>query len=564
MESKQDKIVDIEKIRLETVKKNLEEEKNSEKKKNIRKAKKNVKTERNKKVKAKKKAAKKMKKNKKKKLHRKSATESRITDICASVIDFHDKIQNRVDRVFITAGKSIVKEFDNGRTRYKHSLKQMMKSFFMIAVICCLLMVVFEYNTAFQYAYNGRVLGYVDSQSEVADVLGVTGEHISENNDADIEFKIGENISFKKVAKDGKDIDTPDQVVNKLTYMKDIEVTASGIYEDGKLKSILEDKNTAQKVLDNLKEEYSKTDDGMKLVKCGFKNKVEIKPVNVMISSVQTQKEAKETLMDGGQLTIYHIVNEDENLATITKTYDTKKEQIIEEDSGVQAGDIKAGEKIRMNKTVDPITVKMVEDGTMVEVIEYNTVEKETDELYKGDKEVKQKGEDGRQSLTGKVTKENGEIVKRDLKNKEIIKKPVDEIILVGTSDKPKTAPTGTFIYPTRGCQITSYFGMRWGRMHKGLDFAKGMGVPIYASDGGVVTMAGSYGAYGNCIQIDHGSGKSTLYGHCSTLLVSKGQAVYQGQEIAKMGSTGRSTGPHVHFEIRINGTQVNPLPYLK
>lgn len=110
---------------------------------------------------------------------------------------------------------------------------------------------------------------------------------------------------------------------------------------------------------------------------------------------------------------------------------------------------------------------------------------------------------------------------------------------------------------------MTSGFGPRWGRMHTGLDLAAPTGSPIYASDGGTVIRAGYYGGYGNCLDIDHGNGRVTRYAHCSKLLVSSGEQVYQRQQIALVGSTGNSTGPHLHFEVRLNGSAVNPAPKL-
>jgi murein DD-endopeptidase MepM/ murein hydrolase activator NlpD len=116
---------------------------------------------------------------------------------------------------------------------------------------------------------------------------------------------------------------------------------------------------------------------------------------------------------------------------------------------------------------------------------------------------------------------------------------------------------------PARG-KITSRFGSRWGRMHQGIDIAAPTGQNIYAAKGGKVVFSGWRGNYGKLVIIDHGDGLSTYYGHNSRNLVSKGDRVDKGEVIAKVGSTGRSTGPHVHFEVRINGQPVNPLKWTK
>jgi murein DD-endopeptidase MepM/ murein hydrolase activator NlpD len=121
---------------------------------------------------------------------------------------------------------------------------------------------------------------------------------------------------------------------------------------------------------------------------------------------------------------------------------------------------------------------------------------------------------------------------------------------------------SGRFIWPINGT-FTSPFGMRWGRLHAGIDIAAPVGTPIRAADSGTVQIASWYGGYGNYTCIGHGGGVSTCYGHQSSIGVSVGQNVSQGQVIGACGSTGNSTGPHLHFEIRINGSPVDPMGYL-
>jgi murein DD-endopeptidase MepM/ murein hydrolase activator NlpD len=118
------------------------------------------------------------------------------------------------------------------------------------------------------------------------------------------------------------------------------------------------------------------------------------------------------------------------------------------------------------------------------------------------------------------------------------------------------------FMWPVNA-PITSPFGWRWGRMHEGIDLGAAYGTPIAAAAAGVVIYAGWEGGYGNLVVIDHGGGIATAYGHQSQIAVSVGQSVAQGQTIGHVGSTGHSTGPHLHFEVRVNGQAVDPLGYL-
>lgn len=133
--------------------------------------------------------------------------------------------------------------------------------------------------------------------------------------------------------------------------------------------------------------------------------------------------------------------------------------------------------------------------------------------------------------------------------------------------DKPGNGKAGStslaYGWPTSGV-LTSRFGRRWGKMHKGIDIAGPVGTPINSAADGVVVFAGWQGGYGNLVEVKHADGTTTRYGHNSRLTVSVGQNVAQGQQVSEMGSTGQSTGSHLHFEIRPNGGDaVNPIAHL-
>ena len=179
------------------------------------------------------------------------------------------------------------------------------------------------------------------------------------------------------------------------------------------------------------------------------------------------------------------------------------------------------------------------------------------DEWYTTKQVVHQEGTTGHRERNDIVTYENGIEVARELAHETIMVESTPAIIEQGTITPP------TYIKPLAGGHFTSGFGRRWGRMHKGVDWGCPVGTTVYASSAGTVVSAGYSKGYGNNVVISHPDGRMTRYAHNSKLLVSAGQWVEQGQSIALSGSTGRSTGPHVHFEIYINGVAVNPLNYI-
>lgn len=181
----------------------------------------------------------------------------------------------------------------------------------------------------------------------------------------------------------------------------------------------------------------------------------------------------------------------------------------------------------------------------------------ENDSWYTTRQEVRQEAVAGHHEVTMLITTKNNTETERQMIHETVMSEPVPEIIEKGTQTPP------TYIKPITGGTLTSTFKWRWGRMHKGVDWAVPTGTAVRASCGGTVVSAGWSSGYGYCITLRHPDGRQTRYAHLSKILVSAGQKVDQNQKIALSGNTGRSTGPHLHFEILINGSQVNPLKYL-
>ena len=184
-----------------------------------------------------------------------------------------------------------------------------------------------------------------------------------------------------------------------------------------------------------------------------------------------------------------------------------------------------------------------------------------TEELYVGES-ITQEGKKGSKEIKKRITYLNDNKVTETILEENILEESTETVILKG-SKITESNLSALLATPSRGV-ISSNYGMRWGRLHKGTDFAANIGDPISAALDGVVIEAAYIGNYGNVVILDHGSGIETLYAHCSEIKVKVGSRVKKGEVIALVGNTGRSTGPHLHFEVRINGEPRDARKYLQ
>ena len=211
----------------------------------------------------------------------------------------------------------------------------------------------------------------------------------------------------------------------------------------------------------------------------------------------------------------------------------------------------------------------------------YETIEKEDSSMYAGKTKVETEGVNGTQRVTEKIKYVNGEIKQSVITGTEVIKEPVNKVVLKGTKTYGGSYYNGSGSYVDIGGSwgwptispyiVTSEFKWRWGKLHAGIDISAAFGSPIYSVGNGTVTQTvsscpghGYYGSscgggYGNVIYVNYGNGVEIKYGHLNSVNVSVGQKVSRGQLIGTMGNSGSSTGTHLHYEIRKNGTAVNP-----
>ncbi len=224
------------------------------------------------------------------------------------------------------------------------------------------------------------------------------------------------------------------------------------------------------------------------------------------------------------------------------------------------------GDALLVSQAVPFLQVQVVYRRVELEEVPYKTERKNTADLNYGFTKTSVKGVNGVNECTYDYTYVDGVLQSKTLVNTTVISAPINEEILVGTYIRPGVtlAPsTGGYMWPIPGYTYCSR-GFTGLYAHNGIDICGHYGTPIYAAQSGVVEKAVYTGrGYGVYVIINHGGGFSSLYGHCSGLTVQAGQIVNQGDLIGYVGSTGNSTGNHCHFEIRINGTQVNPAPYV-
>ena len=450
--------------------------------------------------------------------------------------------------------------------RYSEDHKKGMLMVFAIAMMVVMGAAgVLNYCTAYEYSYNGQKLGLVKEKDDVLQITDLVQGALTEEKNMKIVIDAKDDITFhRKLTLDESKIDNSEQVLKRLTYMGDLKVKAIGIYVDGKKIGAVQDRKTAEKALKDVADKYTKKGDNIEIEKVSFLEKVDIDPCSTDLEDLHSEEEMVDLLCTSGEKETVHKVVAGDTLHSIAKKYDVWEDQLLADNKGINSKKLEVGSNIIVKQQAPVLTYEVVEKITYDKVIEHKVEEQKSADIYEGMTETQQTGSDGLSEITARVTLQNGKKVKEKDLVTTVKEEPVTEVVLVGTKERPPTVGSGKYIWPLKDSFTqSSGFGSRWGRQHKGIDLAVSVGTTVYAADGGTVVEAQYSGSYGNVVMIDHQNGQETRYAHNSKLLVKKGDKVYQGQPIAKSGNTGRSTGPHVHFEIRFNGEPRNPLNYL-
>ncbi len=228
---------------------------------------------------------------------------------------------------------------------------------------------------------------------------------------------------------------------------------------------------------------------------------------------------------------------------------------------------LKVGQEINIVEVKPMVHVSITERVTVTESVGYGVIYENNDSIYLGQYALKSAGVRGQNKVTYEITSVNGVQTSKTKIDSVVISYPVTQVTYKGTKPLPNVIGTGVFRYPLDVAKhVNSAYGIYRGSVlgvHKGVDLAGASGDNICAVDDGVVTFAGSSGTYGNLIKLSHGNGYETYYAHCSKLLVSVGDTVKKGDVIGLVGQTGRASGPHLHFEVRLYGAVKNPMDYL-
>ena len=412
-------------------------------------------------------------------------------------------------------------------------------------------------------SYDGQVLGRLASKSEAEtvrkDLESITSRTLGETytiDDSLLQYDSGWMLR--------QDIEDKAVYEDQLSDEIGLVTSAYCLYVNGERIGATPYEGALEELLDQLQKAASDED----TISCKFAEDVEIRQEYVPTSEIMNLGYIAELLYSTKTAEVTYEVKKGDTWSQIAAKNDMSSAELLALNPGYNINKLQIGEVLTLSASVPYLTMTVVKQERYLDDVSYNIEYTDSADLYQGDYKVTSKGEYGKADVMAKATYVNGEETERTILSSVTLKEPVTEYRLRGTKARPTWMPTGSFRWPTSG-RISSYFGGRkspggiGSTNHKGIDIAVPRGTPIYAADGGTVTLAGWYGGLGYCVKIDHGNGFVTTYGHNSSLLVSVGQHVYKGQQIARMGSTGISSGPHCHFAVTRNGTLVDPLNYL-
>lgn len=419
------------------------------------------------------------------------------------------------------------------------------------------------YTVGTAVRYDGISLGVVHGRNinaQIADLENVTRDTLS-RADYRIDASLLETETGLVLR---KNVEEKEAMEEKLSAQIGLVDYGYVLYVDDEPIAATAYEGALEELLEQLKKGYVTSD----TVRCDFEEKVQIKQQYVDASYMMNLGYIAELLNDTKESEITYTVKPGDVWSLIADQYNMTIDELADANPGYDVSQIRAGEVLTISSAVPYLTVKNVERQKYVQQIPYEIEYVDDDSMYQGDSAILSPGEYGSADVTANVTYVNGEETAREVVASSTLTAPVTEKQARGTKERPTWLPTGNFRWPCYGL-ITSYFGERStgisgaSTYHEAIDIANSYGTAVCAADGGTVVRAGWAGGLGYLVVIDHGNGYMTYYGHNSSIIVNVGDHVYQGQQVARMGSTGISSGNHCHFGVLKNNTFVNPLNYL-
>ncbi|MDF2566649.1 MAG: Metalloendopeptidase [Oscillospiraceae bacterium] len=437
-------------------------------------------------------------------------------------------------------------------------------------VVCIIaLIAVINYATtltfAVQVTYNGAHLGSVSDESVFEQAETMMQQRIVYENgnkavDSEPVFAVG--IVEKQ------DVINEDRLADELIKTSNEDIAeAQGLYIDGKFEGSVKDKTVLSQTLENLLAPYKKDTN----TNVSFMKDVQLKSGLYLTSSIVDEQKLVTMLTSDVTTEKKYTVKEGDTPTGVADKLNIHYADFKKLNPNVEKS-FMPGDKVLIAAREPFLSVKETKKQTYTQAVDFKTVEKVDKDYLKGFSKVTQKGVKGQLKVIANVEYVNGVEVGREIIETTTLKAPVEEKVTKGGKDPSSVLAVsrgasvsiknaGMFIWPVGGGYTSSPYG--GARRHKGTDIAAPLGTPVYAAAPGRVVMAKYYSGYGKCIIIDHGNGVQTLYGHCSSLFVSPGEYVKQGDNIGLVGRTGQATGNHCHFEVRINGSAVNPENYI-
>jgi murein DD-endopeptidase MepM/ murein hydrolase activator NlpD len=448
--------------------------------------------------------------------------------------------------------------------RKKNFLTDLAPAIIFLSLIYCICYL--EYTRPYQLFINGQPLAVVTDEEIVTDALNEAIDQLAQTFPGKTTPRFEGEFSFSREGVPYKSPTTEKTELSKiLTEYLDWTIPAWSIKVEDELIACVKTEEEAKLVLDEVKKYYYPNDASeVEVLNADFEESVQLAAIEVNPSQLKTVSDATQLLVVGEEKVSDYTVQEGDSLWSIAENHGISVEELQEMNPGANET-LAVGEVLVLNELDPLVNVKMTLTTIVEEKIPFSTVYEKDDTVWKGQSKTVNEGAEGAKEVTYQISQVNGKELDRTVVAEAVTASATDKVIKTGTKVMTVSrggGGSGQLAWPFRG-RITSPYGMRGRSMHSGLDIDGSTGDPILAAEAGTVISAATNGSYGKCILIDHGDGLVTLYGHLSDYDVSAGDTVTRGQLIGKMGSTGRSTGSHLHLEVRVNGSHKNPLSYL-